>query len=297
MYLLFIACRTPHARCSCLLFSVVQTTFDWLWSLVRRFVPAESNPDVMNKYVAKMGWPVGAYRWVGVRWLEGQEMRSNHVVLLSRVSEEWLGKVFSLPPNPDYRPLRSVWSEFSSKRVHMVAYRYASERRWNLLAPGSAHAADQRRIHSWSFSSALLFSCRPPVRGGQSVFPLAPHAGQALRPEAHPFSWFSTSLSPSLLYLVPRWEKHRSLAWRFFTQSARGFQPHHTMWSTFEKRVRRGGRFSAGACVLSVCTRTKPGTRTIWLSTWTVRVLAHVLKFPQYCAWRTFHVFGELRAD
>lgn len=24
----------------------------------------ESNPEVMNKYIAKMGWPAGAYRWV-----------------------------------------------------------------------------------------------------------------------------------------------------------------------------------------------------------------------------------------
>lgn len=23
----------------------------------------ESNPEVMNKYVAKMGWPTGEYRW------------------------------------------------------------------------------------------------------------------------------------------------------------------------------------------------------------------------------------------
>ncbi|CAM9127572.1 unnamed protein product [Ectocarpus sp. 8 AP-2014] len=32
----------------------------------KRWFPLESNPDVMNKYIAKMGWPAGAYSFTDV---------------------------------------------------------------------------------------------------------------------------------------------------------------------------------------------------------------------------------------
>lgn len=57
-------CRASHASpvCSC---GRHAQSRQLVYVLIRpNRVRTESNPDVMNKYVSKMGWPAGAYRSV-----------------------------------------------------------------------------------------------------------------------------------------------------------------------------------------------------------------------------------------
>lgn len=57
---------------------------------------SESNPDVMNKYVAKMGWPAGSYRYILTYlfgfWAEinSSSSQSNSHMFLQRTKEPGL---------------------------------------------------------------------------------------------------------------------------------------------------------------------------------------------------------------